>query len=425
MTAHLRFVIKLFEILSGSLSRTYSHLKDKANFQSIENSGAPSIVCVSHDAIFHGAQLLLLHINQVLKERFGFRVTTILLAGGPLREQFSSAGKVVDFTNPPWHMPASSEVMRARQLEIKRLYLEGARYAICNTTVSGSILHMFKNEGFQVISLIHELPNLIREFQLEPAVKEIGRWADRVVFPAEFVRDRFLPISELNASRAVIRPQGLYRSNPYRNDKADARTNLIAALHIGSNARIVVAAGPCDRRKGVDIFCQVAELVVRSSPEVHFVWIGEDGTDMGSSFKAWVESVGLNRNVHFTGVVKDPDLYLRYIAAADIYLITSREDPYPSVVLDAMDVGVPVVGFENAGGFAELLEEGAGILVPYEDRDAMAAALNTLLVDSDRATRMGVTGQHIIDTRFDFQDYVHDLLRYVGYPISLSRDNDA
>ena len=81
--------------------------------------------------------------------------------------------------------------MHARQKVIKRLFREGVRHAICDTSVSGQVVCMFKQEGFQIIALIHELPNLIREFQLESSVKEIGHCADRVVFPAEFVRDRF------------------------------------------------------------------------------------------------------------------------------------------------------------------------------------------------------------------------------------------
>ena len=154
----------------------------------------------------------------------------MLLGGGPLKAQFERIGNVVSFSDPPWREQANAEVMRARQQEIKRLFAEGARHAICNTSASGYVVRMLKEEGFQVIALIHELPNLIREFQLEPSAKEIGRWADRVVFPAAFVRDRFLPIAELDPARAVVRPQGLYRPNPYRNAKNEARAQLLANL---------------------------------------------------------------------------------------------------------------------------------------------------------------------------------------------------
>ncbi|MDP2829315.1 MAG: glycosyltransferase [Sulfuricellaceae bacterium] len=407
---------KKLDLFSWPMTLGRSRNKPQVKESIGNTSSAQRIVCVSHDAGFYGAQLLILHIAQVLKEQLGFHVTTVLLGNGSLRGQFEQIGDVVDFTDPPWRVAATAEVMRARQREIQRLFREGARHAICNTSISGHVVRMLKEEGFQVIALIHELPNLIREFRLESPVKEIGRWADQVVFPAAFVRDRFLPIAGLDPARSVIRPQGLYRSNPHRHAKAEAREHLIAELGLVPTARLVVAAGQGDRRKGMDLFCQVAAQVVRALPDAHFVWIGDDSTELAQDCKAWVQSVGIEGSVHFTGVLQQPDLYLQHIAGADLYLMTSREDPYPSVVLDAMEAGVPVLGFEDAGGFTELLREGAGVLTPYENRGAMAAAVISLLVEPARAAQIGQVGQRIIDERFYFLDYVYDLLQLVGSP---------
>lgn len=410
-----KFKRNLSRIITDS-SVTNENLHDIAK---LTRPGPTSkIVCVSHDAGFYGAQLLILHVAEVLKEQLGFQVTSVLLGDGPLKAQFELVGNVINFSDPPWRVEAKPEVMQARQKEIKRLFREGARHAICNTSVSGHVLRMLKEEGFQVIALIHELPNLIREYRLESSVKEISCWADAVVFPAEFVRDRFLPIAGLDPTHAVIRPQGLYRPSPYRNSQNDCKARLITELGLSSTARIVVAAGQGERRKGIDIFCQVAASVIRVMPEVHFVWIGDDSPELAQDCKAWVRAAGSADNIHFTGVIEDPDLYLRDIAGADLYLMTSREDPYPSVVLDAMEAAVPVIGFADAGGFTELLQAGAGVLVPYENREAMATAVNELLERPDHATRMGQEGQRIIDTRFSFLDYVYDLLRLVGCPRS-------
>lgn len=374
------------------------------------------IVCVSHDAGFYGAQLLLLHINQVLKTQLGFQVTTVLLGGGELRSQFEQIGEVVDFTDPPWREQVKPGVVQARQREIRRLYQAGARQVICNTSVSGQIVRMFKEAGFRVVVLIHELPTLIRDFGLEGAAREIGRWADCVVFPAAYVRDRFLPISGLDVTHSVIRPQGLYRPSPYRERKQEARSRLLAEMGWSAETRIVVAAGQGDRRKGIDLFCQVAIRVLRENSDARFLWIGDDGSELAKDCKAWLRAAGVDERVHFAGLVQDPDRYLRLLAGADLYLMSSREDPFPSVVLDAMDVGLPVVGFAGAGGFGELLDSGVGVQVPFEDRTAMAAAVAGLIGDPVRASAMGATGQRLIASRFDFPDYVYDLLRLAGLP---------
>lgn len=398
--------------VSRRIRRTSTQPKSKLD----RPANAPRIVCVSHDAGFYGAQLLLLHINQVLKTQLGFHVTTVLLGGGDLRGQFAETGDIVDFSDPSWREKATPEVIEVRRQAIGRLYQAGARQVICNTSVSGQVVRLFKEAGFTVVVLIHELPKLIRDFNLEEPVREIGRLADRVVFPAAFVRDRFLPIADLDPARTTIRPQGLYRPNPYRERKDEVRTRLLAEFGFPADARIVVAAGNGDRRKGVDIFCQVAVQVLRDCPNARFIWIGDDNTDIAREGKAVLQAAGQAEHVRFTGVVQEPDRYLQLIAGSGLYLMTSREDPFPSVVLDAMDAALPTVGFSDAGGFSELLEAGAGVLVPFENQRAMAQAVTALLLDAGQARSLGQIGKEVIDRRFYFPDYVYDLLRLAGQP---------
>ena len=374
------------------------------------------ILCVSHDAGFYGAQLLILHIARLLKRELGMEVTTVLLGGGRLRADFEAIGPVVDFTSPNWRQPISRFEQGRRAVVLQRIHSNGYKHALCNTTVSGLLLPMLKSLGFQTLLLVHELPKLLEEFGLQEAVARVGRFADHVVFPAEFVRNRFEALCPLDALRVVVRPQGLYRPNPYRNDHASVRAELLTLLHLPQSAKLVVAAGSGDMRKGLDIFVQVAALVVHAQPEAQFVWIGEDGTELARTMKSWASAKGISEHLHFLGVLTDPDTYNRRIAAATLYLLTSREDPFPSVVLDAMTTGSPVVAFSGAGGFDGLLNDGAGVLVPMEDCEAMASAVCRLLGQEGEASIMGAAGKSIIDTRFGFADYVHDLLALLGHP---------
>jgi len=90
--------------------------------------------------------------------------------------------------------------------------------------------------------------------------------------------------------------------------------------------------------------------------------------------------------------------------------MTSREDPFPSVVLHALDAELPVIGFDNAGGFVELLRRDCGILVPYLDTSAMAAATLELLADASEGRRLSATGKEIVSREFEFAEYVRDLV---------------
>ena len=374
------------------------------------------ILCISHDAGFYGAQLLALHIARYLKEQIGLEVTTVLLGDGPLRDEFAHLGPVIDFTSPSWRTMASPKVLAKRRTALRKLARAGYRHALCNSAASGGMLPLLNAEGFKTVALVHELPNLLHEYGLLQAATDLGRLAATVVFPADFVRKKFLSVVPVDAERTAILPQGLFRPNPHRHRRHAARAELLSQLGLGSDASLVVAAGSSDRRKGLDIFVRVAADVVRKLPLAHFIWIGSDQTELARECSAWVVESGLSANVHFLGVLQDPDLYARRIAAADLYLLSSREDPFPSVVLDAMTVGVPVIGFAGAGGFDSLLGEGAGMLVPLEDSKAMAGAVCDVLTNAEQAAAMGAAGQAIIDARFQFGDYVRALLRIVGIP---------
>jgi glycosyltransferase involved in cell wall biosynthesis len=102
--------------------------------------------------------------------------------------------------------------------------------------------------------------------------------------------------------------------------------------------------------------------------------------------------------VVFTGNVVS---HLPYFAQFDAFLLTSREDPFPLVVLDAASLGKPVVCFAEAGGAPELVQEDAGLVVPYLDVEAMAAAATAIVEDADLRARLGRRAREKVLERHD------------------------
>ena len=140
----------------------------------------------------------------------------------------------------------------------------------------------------------------------------------------------------------------------------------------------MVGIGYADLRKGFDIFLQLWRLM-NVQGRVHFCWLG----DMDPELKRWLgdeirlaEQTGL---FHTPGQVRDVTPAL---SAASAFLLTSREDPFPTVALEALSAGLPVVAFAGTGGIPELLvEQNVGFAVPYGDVSAMAAALEDALTE--------------------------------------------
>ena len=94
---------------------------------------------------------------------------------------------------------------------------------------------------------------------------------------------------------------------------------------------------------------------------------------------------------------------------AHVHLLARGEDPYPSVVLEAMSAGVPTVAFEGSGGAPDLLRDTeAGVAVRMEDTAAMARQLVRLAREGAPGGRARLAAAAL--RRFDFGDYASRLL---------------
>jgi len=377
-----------------------------ATYQALLNykTEKKKIIYVSHDAHFHGAQLLSLNIIRVLNDLFKLDVHMILKTGGQLEEEFKKYATVYNLEND--YISEEEKVVL-----FKELHNSGAESAICNTVVSGDVLSLLSSLGVKTISLIHELPTLIKNYKMEGNAALIAEYADHVIFPSTFVKDGFETITELHKNQAIISPQGLYQINRYQDHIEDARVELRQMLHLDSDAKIILGTGFADHRKGIDVFIEVALKVAKQMDNTYFVWVGNVEQTMQQYIK---DTFDLNEsNVVF--VPAQPEIAV-YYSGADLYLMTSREDPFPSVVMEAMNVKVPVVGFQSAGGFQDIVTEETGILVEYENDKAMASAVVELLEDDEKRSALGETSSKLIREHFIWKDYIYTLLDLVGMP---------
>ncbi|WP_246176960.1 glycoside hydrolase family 99-like domain-containing protein [Parvibaculum sedimenti] len=369
---------------------------------------ASRLVLVSHDALPYGAQFLAINIAKTLKEEFGRNVDIVLLAGGPLKAEFARWGTVHDLTG------TDSAGAGGRAL-IERLGLREGDLAICNTTVAGHFLALLKEYGVRTVSLVHEFSGVIAEYELESAVRSIAKAADRIVFPAPMIAEGFERIGRVDDVQRVIRPQGLYKRNRYRSEKeiAEARRELRRRLGLRPETRIVLAVGHVSLRKATDLFVQAAMQVLQKRPDVFFLWLGPNECDLTKELRRQIEAAEASSSFGFPGVDADTDLYY---AGADLYAMTSREDPFPSVIMEAMDSGLPVVAFDGAVGNLLLVLEAKGAVVPQGDVDAYSRAILEFLGDERRSEVAREAGRALVARDFSFRRYVHDLLALGGQP---------
>ena len=367
------------------------------------------VVIVSHDAHPHGAQYLALNLARELRNGLGMQVHVLLMSGGQLESGFAEIADVHNLSE------MSADALAALLGRLRKL---GVELVIANTAVSGRLTRMIAAAGLRVVTLVHELPKLIREYGLEQAVQDLVTHSDRVVLPSEAVSVGMKQFADekLLASKAVLRPQGLFTRSKYRGaaNLIEARANLRAKLKLPADARVVLAVGYADRRKGVDLLLSAAAICCKSDPLLHFVWVGHTDATLDRENASAITNGMLQSRFHFVGMDFETD---DYYAGADLYALTSREDPFPSVVLESLSVGIPVVAFAGTGGGADLVKRGGGAVVPAFDIVQYAEAVTNLLADDAERSRLGAQGIEIVDAEFSFRTYVMDLLQLGGLQV--------
>ncbi|WP_308992662.1 glycosyltransferase [Mariniflexile litorale] len=132
----------------------------------------------------------------------------------------------------------------------------------------------------------------------------------------------------------------------------------------------VGASGLSYWRKGNDIFLQVASHIKNNYPDakIKFVWVGNEFRDK-PIIDADIIKLGLKQYVHFVGEKEHPYEEFMFF---DVFLLSSREDPFPLVCIEIANLEKPIICFEKASGTAEVVSKGGGYVVPYLDIKAMA-----------------------------------------------------
>jgi glycosyltransferase involved in cell wall biosynthesis len=133
---------------------------------------------------------------------------------------------------------------------------------------------------------------------------------------------------------------------------------LRRALGINDSAFVWGMSGLVEYRKGADLFLEAARILREDN--VHFLWLGSPGN---SGYQLFIErSVAYYdlKNVHFVG--KQTADYYGYLSSLDGFALTSREDPFPLVMIEAAALGKPIVAFDS-GGVREFVQGGMGVVV--------------------------------------------------------------
>jgi len=138
----------------------------------------------------------------------------------------------------------------------------------------------------------------------------------------------------------------------------------------------IVAVGRLVKQKGFDILLKAISLCEQDW-QLEIIGDGPDRPNL----ELLAAELGVTDQVQFVGQVKDPREFFR---SASLFVLSSRYEGFPNVLLEAMAFGLPVVSFDCPSGPSEIIRHGVdGVLVSPGNAEALSQAIDQLMVNSD------------------------------------------
>lgn len=333
------------------------------------------ILFITHDTNLTGAPLVLLYLLQWLrKTNATIKIAVLALEGGSLSRKFrNSSDEYFELSSFKQAEPTFSQIVKKKTLKKIRCYqlqqhpqdkflqtLAKREFDLiyANTIVSIPVASKIKRlaKNSKLLVHIHELEMIIK-LRL-PGIKS---YFEEV--------DKFIAVSQLTKSNLIDNYGVLDEKIAIVYDFAELRSSRPSIPE--KKSFVVGGAGTQLWRKGGDIFIQTANFLVNHYPEliISFIWVGYLSEQEEISIKEDLKKMGLSEVVSFVGEQEHPE---NYFSQFDLFLMLSREDPFPLVSIEVAALKKPIICFEGATGTAEIVKEGGGFVVPYFDVAAVS-----------------------------------------------------
>ena len=374
-----------------------------------------NILFISHDANRAGAQILLLRFLRLLKENPNFKFSILLKEGGIIEDEFKQIAPTYYWKQPNSEFKRSFLNKLYKKIRgedhynheiIEILRQQKFDLIVANTITNGDILPIFSSWDIPIKTYVHELEMGIQQYTTPALFQNVIHSSDSFIACAASVKENLILNHSIDTTQVKVLPSILpetaltYQCNELINQQLRAKYN------IPSDALLIGGMGTVDIRKGVDIFLQVASKL-KSDKSIFFLWVGGQADE--TDFKNFqIDKTRLElQNIIFQTSVENP---LDYMSIFDVFFVSSREDPYPLVVLEAAMLSKPIICFDKAGGAKDFVENDCGVIIEYLNVEEAVEQIIQLKENPLSLKQMGMAGRKKVLERHNktiaFQTFV-------------------
>jgi glycosyltransferase involved in cell wall biosynthesis len=330
------------------------------------------VLFVSHYAGRTGAPIVLLNHLAGLKKNYpDFEFDILLKKDGEKKGEFENVAKT-------WLLPKITLSLRVKNKLskplnyysnfLKSILKNNYKVIYGNTVDTISVLITAKTLDADLITVchLHELEMAIKQFYGDENFKNAIPFIDRFVATSGAVKEYLIDHYKIAPGKIYVHHGHIPLPGNIERKNIDNRFR-------------VFGSGTMDWRKGIDLFIQAAYLLDKLNPatEFEFCWIGGQKDSLDYEKVVYdIKMFGIQHRVKLIPNCPNP---WDYLVEADLFLLTSREDPFPLICLEAAALGKPMMCFKKAGGMADFVNEENGWLIDYLDVPQLADTLNGIL----------------------------------------------
>ena len=334
------------------------------------------VICVMHVIDTGGpggAETVFLQVATRL-DPARFRSVAVVENNGWLAEQLEKRSLVPHILSAKGsfkigYLLALRRLVRQRKIDVIVAHLYGsAIYA----SLLGRITRV------PVVSVMHGQSDVAESDRLASLRSGIVRKGSRkVIFVSEHLKDYLGPRLRLAESQCAVIPNGV-DTQVFRPSRD---RSLRSELALADDAIVVGAIGNIRPPKAYAVLLRAARILLDRSQRFHFIIAGDCSNDLSRELIELSRSLGIEQQLSFLGLRTD---VARILNNLDAFVLSSRTEGFSIACIEAMACGIPVVA-TRSGGPEEILEDGAGILVPTDDPEAIAQAVDDVTSSKDLA----------------------------------------
>jgi len=172
------------------------------------------------------------------------------------------------------------------------------------------------------------------------------------------------------------------------------------------DAKVLVSVGGLVERKGFHRVIELLPDLVALFPDLHYLVVGgacPEG-DLTQFLKDMVARLGLGERVHFLGAIA-PEALHKPLSASDVFVLSTANEGWANVFLEAMACGLPVVTTDVGGNAEVVCDESLGSITPFGDANALQSAIAAALAREWNSERIiEYACENSWDTRVEILD---------------------